>query len=109
MTVVLNDAALNTFLRSTNGPVGQDLAARAFNVSEQARINASGPIIGVRSRDLIDGIKASIDTSALGLFAVVGTDAIHRGFNYPAYHDQETGRPWLTNALRDRFRFGRSF
>jgi hypothetical protein len=107
VTVVINDVALTRFLRSTNGPVGIDLAVRAHNVEEQARINASGTIIGIRSRDLIDGIKASIDSSALGLFAVVGTNAIHRGFNSPAYHD-ENGRPWLTNALRDRFRFGRS-
>jgi hypothetical protein len=107
VTVVVNDAALSTLLRSTNGPVGRDLAARAFSVSEQATINASGSIIGVRSRDLVDGIRASVDSSALGLFAVVGTDAIHRGFNYPAFHN-ENGRPWLTNALRDRFRFGRS-
>lgn len=107
MSVVINDAALTPFLRSTTGPVGQDLALRAFNVAEQARANAAGPVIGIRSRDLIDGIRASIDSSAAGLFAVVGTDAIHRGFNYPAWHD-ENGRPWLTNALRDRFRFGRA-
>lgn len=108
MTVVVNEAALTSLLRSTNGPVGQDLALRAFNVEEQARINASGSIIGVRSRDLLSGLRASVDSSAAGLFAVIGTDAIHRGFNYPAFHD-ENGRPWLTNALRDRFRFGRTF
>ncbi len=107
MTVAPNDAALATFLRSTNGPVGQDLALRAFNVSEQARINASGPIIGIQTRDLLTGINARIDANADGLFAVVNTPAIHRGFYYPAFHDR-TGRPWLTYALRDGFRRGRS-
>ena len=107
MTVVVNDAVLTPFLRSTLGPVGQDLALRAAAVEEQARTNASGPILGIRSHDLLDGLKARIDSDAEGLFAVVGTDAIHRGFNYPAFHD-ETGRPWLTTALRDRFRFGRT-
>lgn len=107
MSAVVNDAALSTLLRSTSGPVGQDLALRAFNVSEQARINASGPIIGVRSRDLLSGINSRIDANADGLFAIVSTPAIHRGFFYPAFHDR-TGRPWLTNALRDGFRLGRS-
>lgn len=107
MTVVVNDAVLNTLLRSTNGPVGQDLALRAFNVSELARRNASGSIIGVRSRDLVDGIQAKIEGDPVGLLATVSTPAIHRGFAYPAFHDQ-TGRPWLTNALRDGFRSGRA-
>lgn len=109
MTVVVNDVALTRFLRSTNGPVGIDLATRAFSVEEQARHNASGSIIGIRSRHLLDGIKASIDSSAVGLFAVIGTDALspRQDFNYPAFHDQN-GRPWLTDALRDGFRFGRS-
>jgi len=107
VTVVVNDAVLTPFLRSTTGPVGQDLALRAFNVAEQARINASGPIIGVRSHDLLSGINAKIDANADGLFAIVNTPAIHRGFNYPAYHDLN-GRPWLTHALRDGFRRGRT-
>jgi hypothetical protein len=107
VTVVVNDAVLNTFLRSTLGPVGQDLALRAFSVSELARRNASGSIIGIRSRDLIDGINARIDGTPDGLIGIVNTPAIHRGFGYPAFHDQN-GRPWLTNALRDGFRHGRS-
>jgi hypothetical protein len=107
VTVVVNDAALATLLRSTNGPVGQDLALRAFNVAEQARINASGPILGVQTRDLLSGIIARVDANADGLFATVSTPAIHRGFFYPAFHDK-TGRPWLTSALRDGFRRGRT-
>lgn len=107
MSVVVNDVALTKFLRSTFGPVGQDLAVRAATVEEKARSNASGQILGIRSRDLLDGLKARVESSGAGLFAIIGTDAIHRGFNYPAYHD-ENGRPWLTSALRDGFRFGRS-
>jgi hypothetical protein len=107
VSVVVNDVALTRFLRSTLGPVGQDLAIRAAAVEEKARSNASGSILGIRSRDLLDGLGARVDSSGVGLFAVIGTDAIHRGFNYPAFHD-ENGRPWLTNALRDGFRFGRS-
>jgi hypothetical protein len=105
--VVVNDVVLNRFLRSTIGPVGQDIALRAFNVSEQARHNASGEIIGIDTGDLIGGINARIDSDAQGLFGIVSTPAIHRGFGYPAFHDQN-GRPWLTNALRDGFRRGRT-
>jgi hypothetical protein len=99
VTVVVNDAALNLFLRDRNGPVGIDLARRARQVEEAARLNASGAILGIRSGDLIAGLRTDVRDTNLGLEAVVGTTAIHRGFGYPAYLDQR-GHPWLTEALR---------
>lgn len=103
MSVVVNDAALGGFLRSTFGPVGRYLAIKADEVVQKARENASGVIIGIDTGDLISGISARIESDATGLYAVAKSDAIHRGFAYPAFHDQN-GRPWLTNALRDVFR-----
>lgn len=105
MTVTIYDAHLQNFLRSTNGPVGRDLALRAHNVAQQAAQNATGEIIGIETGDLISGIYSRIEQDTEGLFARVGTTAIHRGFGYPAWHDQH-GRPWLTKALRDGFREG---
>ena len=105
MSVVVNDAALATFLRSTFGPVGRDLAARANNVETLARLNASGEIIGIETGDLIGGIRARIEQDARGLVGIVGTPARHRGFAYPTWHDRH-GRPWLTVALRNGFRRG---
>ncbi len=99
MTVAVNDAVLTAFLRSTNGPVGIDLARRASLVEERARENASGPVLGVRSGDLLAGLHARIDGTPEGPVATVGSPARHRGFAYPAFQDQ-TGRPWLTDALR---------
>jgi hypothetical protein len=95
----MNDAALAVLLRSREGPVGRDLARRAELVAEQARQNASGEIIGIRTGDLIAGIHIDIAEDPAGLRATVGTRARHRGFAYPAFQDR-TGRPWLTSALR---------
>lgn len=75
-----------------------DLERRAENVAKRARENASGAIIGVRSDDLRGGIRWTIDRDTYGLYAIVGTNARHRDFSYPAYHDQH-GRPWLTKAF----------
>lgn len=105
MSVVANDAVLDSFLRSSFGPVGRDLAARAERVSSLASQNASGEIIGVDTGDLLGGINVQVEQDAQGLFATVGTPARHRGFAYPTWQDQN-GRPWLTNALRDGFRRG---
>lgn len=103
MTIRVNDAALTEFLRSRNGPVGLDLERRARNVEEKARENASGDIIGIQTGDLLAGLKVTIREGPDGLEAVVGTDAQHRGFNYPGFHNQN-GRPWLTDALREATR-----
>lgn len=102
MTVVLNEAALERLLQSEAGPVGQDLSRRAQNVTAQAEVNASGAIIGIQTGDLHSGVRFEVGQGDDGLQAVVRTDAQHRGFNYPAWHDQN-GRPWLTDALRDAF------
>jgi hypothetical protein len=103
VTVVLNQPALHFLLESQSGPVGIDLRRRAEQVTRLAEQNASGPIIGIETGDLHSGIKFTISADGEGLFASIGTAAKHRGFAYPAYWDQ-TGRPWLTTALRDGFR-----
>jgi hypothetical protein len=71
VTVTLNEAALEALLDSPTGPVGLLIDRKAAEVATIARENASGP---------------------------VSTQARHRGFAYPTFHD-ETGRPWLTGAL----------
>lgn len=102
MSVTLNEPALRIFLESTEGPVGRDAERRAQNVAIQAFENATGPIIGIDTGDLLGGIRVSVGANATGIFAAVSTDARHRGFAYPSFHDQN-GRPWLTQALRDAF------
>ena len=102
MSVALNEAALVHLLESESGPVGQDTRRRAENVARQAEINASGQVIGIESGDLHSGIRYELGRDEQGLRAVIGTNARHRGFAYPAWHDQH-GRPWLTEALRDAF------
>lgn len=96
---------MQTFLRSTFGPVGRDLAARAQAVADDAAENATNNIIDIRTGDLIRGIRAQITQDADGLVALVGSDAIHRDFAYPGYLDR-IGFPWLTKALRTGFRRG---
>jgi hypothetical protein len=107
MTVVVNEAALGFLLNSTNGPVGREVARRAAAVVEVAEQNASGTVIGIESRALLSGIFAHVSGTVDGARAVVGTDAMSswhgQPFSYPAYHDQVTGRPWLTQALREVF------
>jgi hypothetical protein len=111
--VTLNEAAIARLLNSTTGPVGRDIARRADNVGTLASQNAAGPVIGIESGRLLAGIKVRVEGTAEGVRAVVSTDAtaydasgaqrLWNGapFSYPAYHDQFTGRPWLTQALRD--------
>lgn len=102
MTVVLNEAAIQRLLQSPHGPVGDDLIRRAQNVTALATTNAEGAVIGIDTGDLHSGIQYQLLQDADGLEAVIKTDAQHRGFFYPAFHDQN-GRPWLTSALRDGF------
>jgi hypothetical protein len=102
MAVRLNESALRFFLEEERGPIGRDLRRRAENVTTLAEVNASGPVINIQSGDLHSGIRFQIERDREGLFATVGTDARHRGFSYPAFHDRH-GRPWLTEALRAGF------
>jgi hypothetical protein len=95
----LNEAALQRFLDSPAGPVGQDLQRRAERVTAEATANASGDIIGIESGALHSGINFRIENDSEGLRAVIGTPANKDGFSYPAYHDRHE-RPWLTEALR---------
>ena len=112
VTVTLNEVAVANLLESTVGPVGIDLARRADQVKEKANANASGQIIGVLSGDLRGGIRARVEHigGPGGLRAVIGTDARHRGFNYPLMHElgydpnnpshKVERRPWLSDALK---------
>ena len=106
MAVVLNEPALTFLLESDQGPVGRDMTRRAENVGAIAALNASGDILGIRSHDLLSGLTVEPESNPDGARAVVKTTAMHEWhgapFSYPAYHDQ-TGRPWLTQALRDGF------
>jgi len=102
MSVTLNEAGLRSFFNSTVGPVGRILAVKADAVRERAAQNASGLILGVDTRDLLNGLRTQLEHDSQTLVARVSTNAMHRGFNYPAFHDQN-GRPWLTSALRDEF------
>ena len=102
MAVVLNEAALHALLDSPTGEVGLYLLRRAERVEDSARANASGPVLGIQTGDLLAGLRSEIGTDDFGLRAVVGTDAIHRNLSYPAWHDQH-GRPWLTQALAEEF------
>jgi hypothetical protein len=94
----LNATIVQAYLEGD--PVRSYTEKLAQNVAARARVNAQGEIIGIRSRNLLDGIRYTIDRDTYGLYAIVGTNANNDGFSYPAYHDQH-GRPWLTNALRD--------
>jgi len=93
---------MKELFNSTVGPVGQLMAFHADRVRDKAKQNASGEIIGIRSGDLLSGLTARVEGTPLGVVGIVSTDAIHRGFGYPAFWDQH-GRPWLTNALREEF------
>lgn len=100
--ILLNEAALRQFLESETGPVGLDTRRRAENVTALAGQNAAGDIIGIDTGDLQTGIRFEVIQTAEGVRAEIGTDARHRGFAYPTFHDRN-GRPWLTSALRDAF------
>lgn len=73
----------------------------ARDVEAQARVNASGPILGIRSGDLLGDLDYQMHFDAETIYATVGSDATHGSpsFAYPGYHD-ETGRPWLFSALQ---------
>lgn len=111
-TVKPNNAAIERFLTEFDGPVGRDLRRRGENVREAAVVNASGLIIGIKTRNLLDFLgPAKVVKDADGLHVEIGTTATDKdGFSYPAFHDIEGAgaphggkRPWLTSALRDHF------
>lgn len=94
----LNATVMQAFLEGRF--VRADLERRAANVAAAARVNAGGNIIGVETGDLHNGIRYTIDRDSVGLYAIIGTNARHRDFSYPAYHNNN-GRPWLTKALAE--------
>ena len=107
MSVILNEAGLDFFLRSESGPVGREVRDRAERILERASANASGSILGIDTGDLLAGLRSEARPTPDGIAYVVGTDAKHGGFNYPAYWDTfigQTGRkPWLTRAVEEVF------
>jgi hypothetical protein len=102
--ITVNEAGIEHMTRSPLGPVVRDLQRRAENVVALATRRAGGAIIDIESGQLYAGIKYRIEQRTQGPIAIISTDATSewRGqpFSYPAYHDQQTGRPWLSGALR---------
>ncbi len=105
MVVVLNPPGIIWALENPFGPTGIRIAILADLVREKADANVNNEILDIRTGDLKGGLKAEVGTGPEGLQAVIGTDAIHRDFNYPAFLDS-TGFPWLTGAMRDVFAGG---
>ncbi len=97
--IVFNDAGFQRMIRDPQGPIVRDLERRAQNVVALAGRRAAGPIIDIESGQLQAGINYRIEQRPEGPIAIISTPAKKNGFSYPAYHDQ-TGRPWLTGALR---------
>lgn len=98
---VFNDASLHYVLTSPSGPVGRDLARRAIDVTNRAKINASGrPGPRVDTGRLRASIAWRLVTDAGGLQAHVGTNVEY------AYYLEVTGvgaagirYPFLAPAL----------
>lgn len=89
-----NRQEVSHLLASPTGPVGRDLGRRAINVTNQAKLNASGrPGPRVRTGRLRSSIAWELDVDEKGLVARVGTN-VHYG--YPL----ETG---LRNGVRYPF------
>lgn len=114
MSVRLNEAAISRFFNSTTGPLGIYMAKKASLVEEQALINASGPILGIRSGQLVGQMTIQLFGGPDGVTARVGSSATStwKGapFSYPAFWEdprrfgsKEIARPWLTTALRTVF------
>jgi len=80
-------------------------------VETQARVNASGQIIGIKTHRLLDHLRTSPVFRGDEPYVEVGTTATNERFAYPAFHDiagagMSRGggqRPWLTSALREVF------
>lgn len=85
-----------------NNAIRPDLERRANNVAAQARTNAAGNIIQIRSQRLLNGIRYTIERDTYGLYAIIGTNARNPrdDFQYPAYLETQ-GFRWLSKALED--------
>lgn len=97
--VVFNRDALDSLLRSPQGPVGLDLARRAINVQSQAKVNASGrpgPI--PRTGRLRASIAFEVVTDDAGLVARVGTNVEYAGY-VELGTDRAPPYPYLRPAL----------
>lgn len=93
-----NATIIQAFLE---GPaIRADLERRAARVADLARRNADGLILSRRSGDLYNGIRYTLDRDSEGLYAIIGTNARHRDFSYPAFLENQ-GFRWLTKALED--------
>lgn len=98
--LVWNEGVLQRLLNSPQGPVARDLARRAINVQNLAKLNASGrPGPRVRTGRLRSSISWRLRVSGNGvLHADIGT-------NVPYGRWLETGLrngrryPYLSNAL----------
>ena len=110
---VFNEVGMRSFFRTEEGPVGVMLARRAAGVTERAAQNAKGrPGPRVRSGDLQAHLRfVGIFENTRGLYALVGSDARHKGVDYPALLElggvAPNGKPyrypWLVPALKSEF------
>ena len=105
-TVTIHPGNISRYFRDPTGPVANDLERRMNQVARIATANASGPVLGVVSGDLLRFFSADVFTDSEGLHAVIGTTAIHDEFGYPGYHDKAAtgGKRWLTSALAEGYR-----
>jgi len=103
--VVVHPGIVDRFFRDSQGPVGRYLFRRGERVARAANANASGPVLGVITGDLLANFDAGLDVTSEGLYYFAGTTAVHGEFGYPAFHDREAtgGKRWLTSALAEEF------
>lgn len=99
MTVTLNDAVIERRLLTDRG-LAAVVARVGRAVERRARQNVSGSILNIRSGDLIESLFVREGIDGRGVFVEVGANAVHRGFDYPAYLDEQ-GFPWLSDAVAD--------
>lgn len=110
--VEIDNVAILTYINKPGGPIANLLEKQAAKVDAAAKRNASGPILGVVTGDLLQFMvptKAAVDNK--GLVVKIGSTSRHDdennqtpdGFAYPGWHDRH-GRPWLSNALREVFK-----
>jgi hypothetical protein len=97
-SIRINEAQIQRRLRLDRG-LSVELSKVGLEVQKNARANASGRIVNIRTGDLINGITMRVDIDSEGEFVEVGSTAVHRGFAYPGHLD-DTGHPWLSEALR---------
>ena len=109
MTVRLNEVAIERLFNSPESTVSLYVRARAERVEQNARDNASGGYIDIRSQALIDLLSTQPSPSLQGLGYTVGSSATSpRGsYPYPAHIQRGEITPaeplWLTAALDKEF------